>query len=178
MVQWIDVLTLIWMFPIMFMLHDFEEIIMVEKWMNKNSGKIHEKLPTKMANGVIRQFSMTTAQFAVAVLVIFLVVSGATIMANQYLINGSIIYMYPFVIATLVFFLHAFTHIAQSVFLGSITPGAITSVIVIIPYSVLLYHALLINEMITWKMIFISLPFGLLFVPIVLFAHWIGKKLK
>ena len=26
--QWLDVQTLIWLFPIMFVLHDFEEIIM------------------------------------------------------------------------------------------------------------------------------------------------------
>ena len=174
--QWIDVQTLIWILPIMFILHDFEEIIMVEKWMSQNSKKIFERLPTKIANVVIRQFSMTTAQFAVAVLVIFLFVSGSTIMANQYLINGSFVYIYPFIIVTLIFFLHAFTHIAQSIFWGSITPGAITSVIIIIPYSVVLYNALLINEMITWKVIFICLPFGLLFIPIALFSHWIGKK--
>ena len=160
----------------MFILHDFEEIIMLEKWMSENSKKISERLPTKIANVVIRQFSMTTVQFAVAVLVIFLIVSGSTIMANQYLVKGSFVYIYPFIIVTLIFFLHAFTHIAQSIFLGSITPGAITSVIIIIPYSVVLYNALLINEIITWKIILICLPFGLLFIPIVLFAHWIGKK--
>ena len=176
MEQWIDVQTLIWIFPIMFILHDFEEIILVEKWMSENLKKICERLPTKIANEVIRQFSMTTVQFAVAVLVIFLFVSGSTIMANQYLINESFVYIYPFIIVTLIFFLHAFTHIAQSIFFGSITPGAITSVIIIIPYSVVLYNALLINEIITWKVIFICLPFGLLFIPIVLFAHWIGKK--
>lgn len=176
MEQWIDVQTLIWIFPIMFILHDFEEIILVEKWMSENSKKVCERLPRKIANRVIRQFSMTTVQFAVAVLVIFIFVSGTTIMANQYLIKGLIFYIYPFIIVTLIFFLHAFTHIAQSFFLGSITPGAITSVIIIIPYSAVLYNALMINEIITWKVIFIILPFGLLFIPIVLFAHWIGKK--
>ena len=37
MEQWLDVQTLIWLFPIMFILHDFEEIIMVERWMKRNS---------------------------------------------------------------------------------------------------------------------------------------------
>lgn len=174
--QWIDVPTLIWIFPIMFILHDFEEIILVENWMSKHSEKMCEKLPAKIANRVIKQFSMTTAQFAVAVLVIFLFVSISTIMANQYLLKGSFVYIYPFIIVSLIFFLHAFTHIAQSVFFGSITPGAITSVIIIIPYSIVLYSTLLINEIITRKIIIICLPFGLLFIPIVLFAHWLGKK--
>jgi hypothetical protein len=59
----LDVQTLIWLFPIMFILHDFEEIIMVEKWIKKNSDVICEKLPRKIANRVIKQFSMSTAQF-------------------------------------------------------------------------------------------------------------------
>lgn len=33
--QLFDVRTLIWLFPIMFMFHDLEEIIMVEKWIKK-----------------------------------------------------------------------------------------------------------------------------------------------
>lgn len=58
-----DVQTLIWLFPIIFILHDFEEIIMIEKWMKTNSGAIFEKLPTKIANRVIKQFSMSTCHF-------------------------------------------------------------------------------------------------------------------
>ena len=176
MEQWIDVQTLIWIFPILYILHDFEEIIMIEKWMDDNSGKIQKKLPRKIADKVIKQFSMSTAQFAVAVLVIFLFVSSSTIMAHQFLIQESLTYIYPFIILTLTFFLHAFTHIGQSIYLRSITPGTFTSVIIIIPYSFVLYKTLLINGIITWKVVLLCLPFVLLLIPIALIAHWIGKK--
>lgn len=176
MEQWLDVQTLIWLFLIMFVIHDFEEIIMVEKWMKKNSNVIYERLPRKMADRVIKQFSMTTAQFAVAVLVIFLFVSSSTIMANQFVIQGPFANIYVFTILTLTFFLHSFTHIGQSIFLRSITPGSLTSMTIIIPYSLVLYHTLLINEVLTWKIIFACLPFVLLAIPIALLAHWIGKK--
>ncbi len=176
MEQWLEVQTLIWLFPIMFVIHDFEEIIMVETWMKKNSDVIYERLPRKIADRVIKQFSMTTAQFAVAVLVIFLFVSSSTIMANQFVIQGSLANIYIFTIITLTFFLHSFTHIGQSIFLRSITPGSLTSMIIIIPYSLVLYNTLLLNEVLTWKIIFACLPFVLLIIPIALLAHWIGKK--
>jgi len=172
--QWVQ--TLIWIFPILFILHDFEEIIIIEKWMNENSGIIQKKLPRKIADKVIKQFSMSTAQFAVAVLVIFLFVSSSTFMAHQFVNQESLVYLYPFIIFTLTFFLHAFTHIGQSIYLRSITPGTFTSAIIIIPYSFVLYKTLLINGIITWKVVLICLPFVLLLIPIALIAHWIGKK--
>lgn len=174
--QWLDVQTLIWLFPILFVLHDFEEIIMIEKWMVKKSDVIYERLPRIIADRVIKQFSMSTAQFTVAVLVIFLFVGSSTFMANQYIIQGSLANIYPFTIITLTFFLHAFTHIGQSIFLRSITPGSLTSMTIIIPYSLALYNALLINEVLTWKVIFVCLPFVFLVIPLALLAHWIGRK--
>ncbi|MBU8878843.1 HXXEE domain-containing protein [Bacillus sp. FJAT-29790] len=176
MEQWLDVQTLIWLFPIMFVLHDFEEIIMVERWMKRNSSVIYDKLPERIADRVINQFSMSTAQFAVAVLVIFLFVSSSTVMANQFVNQGLLGNIYFFTIISLTFFLHAFTHIGQSIILRSLTPGAFTSLTVIIPYSLVLYRSLLVNEVITWEVIFVCLPFCLLIFPVALLAHWIGKK--
>lgn len=168
--------TLIWLFPIMFIIHDFEEIIMVEKWLHNNQTKLYKRLPTKIANRIVKQFSMTTAQFAVAVLLIFLIISAATISANIYFYNGIAINLYFFIIITSVFFIHAFTHIGQTILFRSITPGTVTSLIIIIPYSILLYRSLFMAEIVTWKMIIICLPFGFLFFPIVLIAHWFGRK--
>jgi len=170
-------LTLIWLFPIAFIFHDFEEIIMVEKWLQHNKAKLYKLLPKKMADRIVKQFSMTTAQFSVAVLVIFLFVSISTILASQYIIGGQFGNIHLFTVVQLVFLLHAFTHIGQSILLRSITPGAITSVIVIIPYSYFLFPALFDFGIITWQTIWVSLPFLLLIFPVLFFAHWVGKKI-
>ncbi|UUV26641.1 HXXEE domain-containing protein [Lysinibacillus sp. FN11] len=45
--EWLNVQTLIWLFPILFIIHDFEEIIMVEKWLQNNRHKLYERLPQK-----------------------------------------------------------------------------------------------------------------------------------
>ncbi len=177
MIGWFWVETMIWLFPIMFMLHDFEEIIFVERWIQKNSPLLLKKLPKKMAVRIINQLSLTTAQFSIAVLVVFLFVSCSTILANQYINEKSLGTIAFFVVVTLTFFLHAFMHIGQSIFLGMYTPGAFTSVVILIPYSLLLYGTLLSNEIITWKLIFSCLPFILLLFPVLLMAHSIGKNI-
>lgn len=137
MEQWLNIHTLIWLFPVLFILHDFEEIIMIEKWMKNNSEVIYEKLPRRVANRVIKQFSMTTAQFSVSVLVIFLFVSSSPYMASQYIIHGALANIYFFTVFILIFFLHVFTHIGQSIFFRSITPGVMTSIVFIFS---LLHH--------------------------------------
>ena len=119
---------------------------------------------------------MTTAQFAVSVLVIFLFVASSTFLANEYATQSAFGNIHIFLVILLVFFLHVFTHIAQSIFFQSLTPGVITSVIFVLPYSSLMIGSLLQQEWITWNEVFVCLPFVLVFIPIVLMAHWIGKK--
>ena len=157
--QWLNVQTLIWLFPIAFVLHDLEEIIMVERWMDKNRHVIYDKLPKKIADKVIKQFSMSTAQFSVAVFVIFIFVSSSTYMASQYINDGPLGNIYFFTIMLLIFFIHVFTHIGQSIILRSITPGVITSIVIIFPYSIIMFNSLFKNQMITWNTIDVSLPF-------------------
>lgn len=172
-----DLHTLIWLFPVVFVFHDFEEIIMMEKWLVQNRATIYEKLPPKLAGRVIRQFSLSTAQFAAAVLVIFLFVSLSTFMASQYVNGGAFLgNIYMFTVLQLVFFIHVFTHVGQSILFRSITPGVITSVLFVLPYSGLMLHELLQHDLITWHTITICLPFVFLILPIVLLAHWIGKR--
>lgn len=171
-----DLQTLIWLFPIMFIFHDFEEIIMVEKWIKGNYDVINEKLPPRISSKVLKQFSMTTAQMAVAVLVVFLFVSSSTFMASQYLNHGLFGNIYFFTVVIMVFLIHVFTHVGQSIYFRSITPGVITSVFIVLPYSTVMLNALLKNEIITWNTMMICLPFVFLIVPIVLVAHWIGKR--
>lgn len=110
-----DIQTLIWLFPIIFVFHDFEEIIMLESWIAKSRDKIKKALPIRMANKVLEQFSMTTAQMAAAVLIVFLFVSSSTFMASQYVTEGAGGSIRYFIVVVLVFFIHVFTHAGQSI---------------------------------------------------------------
>ncbi|GAA4711731.1 HXXEE domain-containing protein [Brevibacillus fulvus] len=172
----LDIQTLIWLFPIVFIVHDLEEIVTVEKWIKRNRANLYEKLPRKWAERMIRQFSLTTAQFAVSVLVIFLLISCSALMASQYVNHAPVSDIYLFLVCQLVFFVHAFVHIGQALFFRSFTPGVITSIVIILPYSTALFQELFARQMITWETIAISIPFAFLFFPFVLFAHWLGKR--
>jgi hypothetical protein len=73
-----------------------------------------------------------------------------------------------------VLFLHSFTHLGQSFLLRLITPGAVTSVVVCIPYSLYVYHRLFQANLIDGAFLGWSVLWGGLIVPM---AHSIGKKL-
>ncbi|MEH7883843.1 HXXEE domain-containing protein [Bacillus sp. JJ1609] len=176
MAQQLDIQTLIWLFPIVFIFHDFEEIIMLERWVAKNSSTVSKVLPARMAERVLKQFSLTTAQMSVAVLIVFLFVSSSTFMASQYLKGGPAASIQFFTVLILVFFIHVFTHIGQSILFRSITPGVITSVLLVLPYSFVMLNTLLEREIINWDIILTCLPYVLLAIPVVVMAHSIGKR--
>ncbi len=176
MEQLLDIQTLIWLFPIVFVFHDFEEIIMLERWMEKYGVNIAKVLPARLANKVLKQFSMTTAQMSVAVLIVFLFVSSSAFMASQYVKEGPFASIHYFTVVVLVFLIHVFTHIGQSILFKSITPGVITSIFLVLPYCVAMLDSLLAHRIIDWDLILICLPYVLLSLPIVLAAHFIGKR--
>ncbi|MFX3623441.1 MAG: HXXEE domain-containing protein [Ectobacillus sp.] len=176
MERFLDVQTLIWLFLVVFIIHDLEEIMMFEAWVKKNKDKAFKKLPEKLANRAAKQFTMSTAQLTAAVLFIFLIVSSATFMANQYFMKGPLGNIHFFTVLILTFFIHVFTHVGQSVYFKSVTPGVITSIFLVMPYSIVMLQSLLNAQLISWSTIMICLPFVLLMLPIVVFAHWIGKK--
>ena len=64
--------TLLWLFPIAFMLHDFEELIGFEPWLKRHGSEIRSRLEGRLPVFVIKQIDTilgkTTAEFAVPVL--------------------------------------------------------------------------------------------------------------
>lgn len=42
-----DFIIIIFLFPIFFMIHEFEEIIMIQKWINHNQIKLTQRFPRK-----------------------------------------------------------------------------------------------------------------------------------
>lgn len=69
---------ILFLFPIVFMIHEFEEIIMVEKWMRKHRDELSERFPimTKRLEWLTR---IDTRSFTVIVAEEFLIVSTLTV---------------------------------------------------------------------------------------------------
>ncbi|GAX88528.1 hypothetical protein EFBL_0137 [Effusibacillus lacus] len=168
---WLDLKTVVWLFPVVFMFHDLEEIITVEGWGRRNRHKLNRLLSARLATNFEKILNMTTAQFAVAVTVILVFVSSSTFLAAN---EGSYLF---FVTCITVAFLHVFTHAGQSLLLGAYTPGVVTAVTIVLPYSAYVYHRLFDSGLIGWQTVGLCVLLSLLAVPVVITALAAGRHM-
>lgn len=167
---WFSVGTLLWLFPVMFMLHDFEEIIFIDGWWERHGAAALPRVPVFLRPRLMKIATMTSAQFAVAVMlefICFIPITYAAAEQGWYLLILS---------CNAVLFLHVFTHVGQSLFLGRYTPGVVTAVLLGIPYPLYLFYRLIHEDLISMGDIYRSLPFGLLLLPLVLLGHELGRR--
>lgn len=154
LLKWLDIhlhiLTVVWLFPIIFMLHDFEEILTIERWVKRNKDVVLEKLPPSLHKFFYSSFQVTTLQFSQDVFRIFLVIIAATLMAALFS------FYFPFLMLLALFIAHVFTHTGSAIYLRKYTPGVITSFVIVFPYSLYAYYRLLDEAVITGGDIFWS----------------------
>jgi hypothetical protein len=168
----IDTHTLIWLFPISFMFHDFEEIIFWELWMNKNGGEIKSRVPAFLAKQVDAFVGKSTAQISLVVCLIFSLTVLAAFLATVY---GTYSF---FLLISGMFFVHGFGHIGQSIVLRRYVPGVITSALIVIPYGLILYWKLIGEGIVDLLGLSIYFLLGaVLMVPFILVMHKIGDYL-
>ncbi|QPA32310.1 HXXEE domain-containing protein [Thermaerobacillus caldiproteolyticus] len=110
-------------------------------------------------------YQMTAVQFAKDVFWIFLTITTSTALAVIF----SFYYLFFMLLA--IFFAHVFTHIGQTFYLKKYTPGVITSIILVLPYSLYAYYRLLKEQVISggdilWSILgmCIAVPFLFLFL--------------
>lgn len=132
--------SVIWLFPIIFIFHDLEEIITVESFMNKDKNKVLKTFPAKLALIVKKILGDKSAHLSVAAAWILLIISFVTFMTVYPLPVEKSFHLFT---STLnVFFLQAFLHIGQTIIFRSYTPGVITAILIVIPYSLFTYYSL------------------------------------
>ncbi|MED3501367.1 HXXEE domain-containing protein [Brevibacillus agri] len=168
-----ELVNLIWLLLVVFVFHDLEEIITVEGWLAQKREQVLRALPSWLQKFVEPSLAMNTAQFAVAVTCVFAVLAAAVVLAAATLPLGT--YLPFFLVCLHVMFLHVFTHIGHTIALRTYTPGVVTAVVLVLPYSVYTYVCLFEAGVLTWPLVWSTLPFCLLAVPILYAAHWLGQ---
>ncbi|HEY2491820.1 MAG TPA: HXXEE domain-containing protein [Paenibacillus sp.] len=163
--------SLVWLFMVVFILHDLEEIIWVEAWIKKNRNQVINNVPTRIRNQLDKIFNITSGQFAVAVLLEFIIFIPFTFMAAEQE------KFFIFLSFNALFLLHVFTHLGQTLYLKMYTPGVVSAVIFVLPYTLYLFYRLIREELVTWGEVLFSIPVGLMLVPIVLLGHELGRRL-
>jgi len=166
----LNISSLVWLFLVAFVIHDMEEMIWVGPWAKRNRQKAVAAVPARMRRSLTQMLTINSSQFAVAVLLEFIVFVPFTLMAAE---QGR---FFIFLSINSLFFLHVFTHVAQSLYLKMYTPGVVTAVLIVLPYSLVLFDRLLSDNLVTWGEILLSVPVGLLVVPLVMVGHELGKR--
>jgi hypothetical protein len=151
----------------LFIFHDFEEILTVEKWMKHNKEQVLAVLPKSARKYFHSSFQMTTVQFVEDVFWIFLAITIATVLAVIFS------FYYIFLMFLAIFFAHVFTHIGQSLY----TPGVITSIILVLPYCSYTYYRLLKEQVISGADILWS-SIGAIIILQILFLFLVNERNK
>lgn len=127
-----DHMILVWLFPILFMVHDFEEVIFLRSWLIRNYSKISERVPKPAKAMLLRMKDISVPAFSLGVAEEFMIISSVTVLSAAF--SSYIIWFGLF----FAFSLHLVIHILQSVFVKRYIPSLATS-IAVMPYCIYVY---------------------------------------
>lgn len=164
--------SLMWLFPISFMIHDFEEIIFFSLWLKKNRENIYEKFPL-MANRFLPKIeSLSTASFALAVFEEFVLLSVLTFICVEYS-------WYSFFAAlTIGYLFHVIVHIVQFIALGKYIPAVGTGVVTGILNIYILYHLDSLG-LLNWQIIWWLSPVVIFVIGVnIFFCHYLAQEFE
>ena len=120
--------------PAIFLVHDAEEILTIESWLQANLPEMERWIGRfTWQQKMLNSHKVNTLQFSIAVLIIFTILLAVTLPVARKPQKGRQADL--FLICFAMLYLHAFVHIGQAVMLRRYTPGVLTAVLVrIIPF--------------------------------------------
>ncbi|NBJ71519.1 MULTISPECIES: HXXEE domain-containing protein [Clostridia] len=167
-----DIYLFILFFLIIFMLHNLEEIITIEKWFKNTYPRIRGQIPLPVQKLIDGFANTTAAQFAIAVLMISLVASLLLI------ITVTTQHYFLFLGLNMLFALNIFTHPIQAILLRCYTPGVWTTLLLILPYNIIFFYHFYIEDLLTMNMILGGSVVMFICMPFVYLGHKIAEKWK
>lgn len=168
--------TIVWLFPIIFMLHEFEEIIFLKPWVRENSDYLQKRGPKPARHLLSHLAKLSVPAFTVAVAEEFILLSVITIVSIMF--DSYLLWLGVF----MGFFVHLLIHFVQWIILRRYIPVIITTFISLIYCGCSLTYILekgifQITEVLLWTVIgFIIIAINLLFAHKL--AEWFDKKIK
>ena len=170
--------TLMWLLPIVFMFHDFEEIIMFKPWISANGAALEKRFPRWAPRVLAVHNKISASAFALVVAEQFVILSTLTLLAVE-------LELYPFWTGMMLgFFIHLLIHIGQFIVYRRYVPVILTS----LPgglYCLLALHDLNIQHPLDWglvaiwalvSLIIISANLALAFKLAMKFEGWLEKN--
>ncbi|HEX3011904.1 MAG TPA: HXXEE domain-containing protein [Syntrophomonadaceae bacterium] len=164
--------SIMWLFPVFFMIHDFEEIIFAKSWLEENSDYIKEKVPNIVFKLITQIKELSTASFAFAVAEEFIMLSIITLCTVEFR-------WYSLFAATLIgYLLHIMIHFVQSIILQKYIPVLISGLISTV-YGIYAISHLNNLHLLNWNYIAMAAPSIVIIIAFNLFlAHFLAKRLN
>ena len=113
-----DINAMVWLFPILFMFHDFEEIIFMQSWISKNRDYLDHRFPALSKKLSSHFDQITTSAFALGVAEEFIIISIITVVS--YVTNWYILWIGLFITFALHLVIHCFQ--ALVIRIGTVKP--------------------------------------------------------
>lgn len=171
--QFLNLNLLIWLFPIIFIFHDLEEIITIESSMAAHKHKYPKTNFVEQTLRMREKLGSTAAQLAVSAAWILLFISFTTVMTAHFPANGGGFLLFTAILN--LFVLQAFMHIVQTIMFRGYTPGIITSLFLLVPYCLVTYYFLVEDGPMDWHLLFTSLPVSLIMILVFLVGNLLGR---
>lgn len=157
--------------PVVFMIHDFEEIIFAKYWIDRNQNYLKERFPKVAAKLLPRVESLSVSGFSFAVAEEFVLLSIVTYV-SVYLDT-----YYLWFAAFMGFSIHLLVHVVQWIMLRRYVPAIVTS-LVSLAYSVYAFIVVLDTNVFQFSEMVMCTVIGILVMVVnILFAHKLGHML-
>ncbi|MCQ2290616.1 MAG: HXXEE domain-containing protein [Muribaculaceae bacterium] len=125
-------------FPLVFLIHEAEEMIIQRRWIKNNHNRVIAKFPR--AQRIMNHLTeLNNVAFGIAVAEEFLIVLMTTLLLLSLLGNSVMMWIWIGVFGA--FTVHTLIHIAQAVALRSYIPGLISSIL-LMPYCAMMMHSI------------------------------------
>jgi len=165
-----------WVFPVAFVVHDFEELLTMPAWFRAHQHELRTFLTHLGVGPFIDSFPTTFARAALAIAPFLILVCAVTAGVSLRWQSGVWRALYGGLLGA--FLLHTFTHVAWAVIFRAYTPGLITAVLVVAPVSLFLCTFLLRRGAIDLKPSLVAALVALaLLLPCVLSAFRLSRWL-
>ncbi len=164
--------SVMWLLVVVFMIHDFEEIIMIQPWLARNAGNLNRRFP-KVTGKLLSQYEkLSTSSFALAVAVEFILLSFLTYIT----VERELYSLWTGIL--LGYFIHLLAHMGQYIVFRRYVPAIFTSVLTSI-YCIwaIFYlnarHPLVWNEVLLWTLVAL-----LVLVVNLILIHWLARQFE
>ncbi|QZY56450.1 HXXEE domain-containing protein [Crassaminicella profunda] len=170
-----NIQVIIWLFPILFIFHDFEEIIFMQVWISKNKRYLCERFPALSKNLLPHFDNITTASFAFGVAEEFILISIITVIS--YMMNWYSLWIGLFIAFTL----HLLIHCFQTLIVRKYVPAIVTSVICL-PICIYIIKQIIkvstLNTVILYSIfgfIIMVINLGIIHKGMSIFSKWLAR---